>query len=87
MRTTTNEIKPGQTLEIRQHMDAIGQLFAERPADQWAGWLVYLLEVIENRQGIDERDFIGTLMDLQSDVELRLETGRWPNGEKHETAN
>lgn len=78
---TNTHIEPGQTLTIRKHMDALALLLAARPASQWAGWVVYLLEVLEGRKEIDEGDFVGLLADLQDNIEVRLSTGRWANGE------
>jgi len=56
-------------------MDRAASAIATLPPDQWAGWVIYLLETLDDRAGEDE--FRAVLEGLRGDITTRLEEGRW----------
>jgi hypothetical protein len=64
---------------IREEMERVGELLAELPVKQWAGWALYLLEVLDgqaNARG-EQYDYLEVLIRISSATAARLELGRW----------
>ena len=64
---------------IREEMERVGELLAELPVNQWPGWVLYLLEVLDgqaNESG-EQYDYLETLIRISGDIATRLELGRW----------
>jgi hypothetical protein len=69
----------GEPEAIREEMERVGELVAELPMKQWAGWVLYLLEVLDgqaNDRG-EQYDYLEVLIRISSATATRLELGRW----------
>ena len=63
--------------DIQAAMEEAARSVATLSPDRWAGWAIYLLEVLESDGGAGKADFRLFLESLQADVTTRLEVGRW----------
>ena len=45
------------------------------PEDRWVGWIIYLLEALEDN--IDRSEYESMLSSIQADIQNRLELGCW----------
>ena len=61
--------------EIQAAMEQAANLLATRPADQWAGWVVYLLEALDDKTDADT--FAAVLRGVQDGIATRLEAAQW----------
>lgn len=71
--------------ELLEILDKAADGIAQRDADEWAGWLVYILEALDS--GLDDApasflqqhnvDVENALERVKADVTGRLETGSW----------
>ena len=55
--------------------EAAEQMIAD-PPQQWVAWCLHLLKAIEIR--VDGQAYRTALAEIQADIRVRLETGRWP---------
>jgi hypothetical protein len=65
--------------QIRDEMERAGEMLAELPTRQWAGWVLYLLEVLDgqaNERGA-QYDYLEVLIRISGDISTRLELGSW----------
>ena len=46
------------------------------PPQQWVVWCLHLLKAVDIR--VDARDYHMALKQIEADIHVRLETGRWP---------
>ena len=53
--------------------EAIMQL----PPQEWAGWICWLMEAMDEPRDEDRRLAEDVLADIERDLKQRLETGRW----------
>jgi hypothetical protein len=60
---------------IRATMEAAAQTVATLSPDLWPGWVVYLLEALQERTTADR--YRAMLRDVAGDIVGYLEAGRW----------
>ena len=61
--------------EIQAAMEQAAELLATRPAEQRAGWVVYLLEALDEHA--QAADFEDVLRGVQESITTRLGEGTW----------
>lgn len=65
--------------EIREQLEQAAGLLAELPMKQWAGWVLYLLGVLDGQanERREQYDYLEVLIRISSATATRLELGRW----------
>ena len=62
-------------IEIRAKLETAARAVATLPPGKWGGWVVYLLEALQDNAG--EGDYSAMLAGVAGDIDGRLEVGRW----------
>jgi hypothetical protein len=61
--------------DIQTAMEAAAQAVVTLPAEQWPGWVAYLLEALDGYTS--DTEYQAVLEALGRDISTRLEAGRW----------
>ena len=61
--------------EIQRAMERAAELLATRPAVQWAGWVGYLLEALDDHA--QAANFEDVLRGVHESITIRLGVGQW----------
>jgi hypothetical protein len=64
-----------QLSEVKDKVDAAAAVIAILPADERAGWVLYLLEVLDRT--CKEKDITTLLVDVSLAVDARIQEGGW----------
>ena len=61
--------------DVQAGVETAAQAIAELPADQWGGWVIYLLEALQDKGTVKEyTEFLET---LQGEIGGWHESARW----------
>ena len=64
-----------QTDEIKEHLVNVAYLLNKGPSDEWSRWIVYLLELLDGRDG--NQDVPLWLVAVADAIEMRQDQGIW----------
>lgn len=81
-RAFMESFKPTMRLAMdlaRASIDTAGKAIAILPPEKWAGWVAYLLEVLEVEARLtgDEAEVDRVLEEVKQAIVTRLEAGEW----------
>jgi hypothetical protein len=64
-------------VEMKAVMEAVAVSLRALPPEEWAGWVIYLLELLDGDSGVCQHQWRRVLMDVTDAIEVRARCGRW----------
>jgi len=63
--------------EVQKHVGKAADAIAGLPSLQWAGWVVYLLRALQEKDIVTSDFYSEMLADVGESIDRRLKCGRW----------